>query len=208
MIVTISREYGAGGLGIATRVASALGYELLADQIPAMVAARLGISSEEVDARAESQAPLPERFLTEMYDGTADAAISLAPVWTSDFDESVRSEIERAMRERAARGNVVVLGRNGNAILAGMPDLVRFFIHAERNWRIDRIVETFRFSRPKATEEVDRIDVDRRRFTADHYKVAWGDRRFYDVIVDSSCLGIDGAAQTIVTAVHAAAART
>lgn len=203
MIVTISREYGACGLAIADLVGEALGYEVFSDQIPAEAAARLGTSREEVDSRAQSPPPLGERMLRVMQEGTADAAAPGAVEWTSDFDESVRSEIERAMRERAARGNVVVLGRVGNAVLAGMPGLVRSFIYADRGWRIDRIMETFGFDRAKATAEVDRLDVDRKRFTAERYKVAWGDRRFYDVIVDSSRLGIAGAAETIVTAVRA-----
>lgn len=203
MIVTISREYGACGLAIAALVGEALGYEVLSDQIPAEAAARLGTSREEVDSRAQSPPPLGERMLRVMQEGTADTAAPVAVEWTSDFDESVRSEIERAMRERAARGNIVVLGRVGNAVLAGMPGLVRAFIYAERGWRIERIMETFAFDRAKATAEVDRLDVDRKRFTAERYKVAWGDRRFYDVIVDSSRLGIAGAAETIVAAVRA-----
>jgi cytidylate kinase len=206
MIVTISREYGACGLAIAELVGEALGYEVLSDQIPAEAAARLGTSREEVDSRAQSPPPLGERMLRVMQEGTADTAAPVAVEWTSDFDESVRSEIERAMRERAARGNVVVLGRVGNAVLAGMPGLVRAFIYADRGWRIERIMETFGFNRGKATAEVDRLDIDRKRFTAERYKVAWGDRRFYDVIVDSSRLGITGAAETIVAAVRASEA--
>ena len=207
MIVTISREYGACGLAIADLVGETLGYEVLSDQIPAEAAVRLGTSREEVDSRAQSPPPLGERMLRVMQAGTADAAAPVAVEWTSDFDESVRSEIERAMRERAARGSVVVLGRVGNAVLAGMPGLVRAFVYADRGWRIERIMETFSFDRAKATAEVDRLDVDRKRFTAERYKVTWGDRRFYDVIVDSSRLGITGAADTIVAAVRACEAQ-
>lgn len=206
MIVTISREYGAGGLWVADRVALALGYEMVADQIPAAVAARLGTSSEEVDARAESPPPLGERFLTGMSEGTADDVGPIAPVWSGDFDESVRREIERAMRERAALGDVVILGRLGSAVLAGMPGLLRAFVYGDRDWRIARITETFGFDRSRATAEVERLDVDRRQLAASRYNIVWGDRRFYDVIVDSSRLGIEGAAETIVCAVRARAA--
>jgi len=203
MVVTISREYGAGGLWVADCVASTLGYEMVSGQIPAAVAARLGVSSEEVDARAESPPPLGERFLTGMREGTADDVGPIAPVWTSDFDESVRREIERTMHERAARGNAVILGRLGSAVLADLPDLLRAFVYADRDWRIARIIETFGFDRARATAEVDRLDVERRRFAEARYQIAWGDRHYYDVIVDSSRLGPEGAAATIVAAVRA-----
>ena len=203
MVVTISREYGAGGLAIADRVAVALGYDMVAHQIPAAVATRLGTSSDEVDALAAAPTPLGERLLAGMRQATADSVGPFASPWTGDFDESVRSELERTMRERAAQGNVVMLGHVGNAVLAGTPGLVRAFVYAERAWRIERIAETFGLSSARATAEVDRLDVQRRRFCAERYKVVWGDRRFYDVIVDSSRLGIEGAADTIVCAVRA-----
>jgi CMP/dCMP kinase len=200
MIVTISREYGAGGLAIGERVAALLGYEFVTDQIPATVAARLGTSSEEVDARAESPPPLPERILVGLSDATPDVLGPASPIGAFDFDESVRREIEKAMRERAARGDVVLLGRVGNAVLAGMPGLVRAFVYAAREWRLAHIMETFGMNRAKASAEVDRIDAERRRFSAERYKVVWGDARYYDVIVDASRLGIDGAAATIAAA--------
>lgn len=206
MIVTVSREYGAGGLAVADAVAASLGYELVTDQFLAGVAAELGTSSEDVDARAESEPPLPERILAGLEEGTADAVVQVAPGPASGFDESVRRGIELAMRERARGGDVVILGRLGSAVLAGMPGLVRAFIHADRAWRIERIAESFGFDRERAAAEVDRVDTARRRVAADRYGVVWGDRRHYDVIVASSRLGIDGAAAAVVAAVRACAA--
>ena len=203
MIVTISREYGAGGLAVAGGVAAAFGYELFSDQIPAEVAARLGTSSDDVDARAESEAPLAERILVDMGAGSPQTVGPDAAPLLDPFDEDVRREIERAIRERAARGDVVVLGRVGNAVLAGTPGLVRAFVYAERDWRLGRLMTALGFDLAKANAEIDRIDVERRKFANERYKIAWGDRRYYDVIVDASRLGIDGAVATIVAAVRA-----
>ena len=83
-----------------------------------------------------------------------DAAPLLDP-----FDEDVRREIERAIRDRAARGNVVILGRVGNAVLAGMPGLARAFVYAERDWRLGRLMTAFGFDLVKANSEIDRTDV-------------------------------------------------
>jgi cytidylate kinase len=205
MIVTVSREYGAGGLGVAEGVAAVLGLELLTDQIPADVAARLGTSSEDVDARAESAAPLGERIVTGLGVATVEVLDPKQPHLPGDFDEEVRREIERAIRERAARGDVVILGRVANAILAGTPGLLRVFVYAGRDWRIRHIMDVFGLDRASATAEVERIDVERRRFAADRYGIAWGDRRHYDVIVDASRLGIDGAVAVVAAAARALA---
>jgi cytidylate kinase len=200
MIVTISREYGAGGLAVAEGVAGALGYELLTDQIPEAVAARLGTSSEDVDARAESLPPFPERVLDGLSAGTAEVIDPEEPRLQGEFDEEVRREIERTIRERAERGDVVILGRVANAVLAGRSGLLRAFVYAEREWRIRRVMEAFHFERGRAVAEVDRVDVERRKFAADRYGITWGDRRFYDVIVDASRLGVEGSIAAIVAA--------
>ena len=176
---------------------------MFSDQIPAEVAARLGTSSDDVDARGESEAPLAERILVDMGAGSPQTVGPDAAPLLDPFDEAVRREIERAIRERAARGDVVILGRVGNAVLAGSPGLARAFVYAAREWRLGRLMTAFGFDLAKANAEIDRIDVERRKFAGDRYKIVWGDRRYYDVIVDSSRLGIDGAVATIVAAVGA-----
>jgi cytidylate kinase len=208
VIVTISREYGAAGLGVADGVAQALGYELLTDQLPETVAARLGTSAEEVSARAINEASFSERMLRGLGAGTAEVASSGASPAVDEFDESVRREIERAIRETAAKGNVVILGRNAAAVLGPRPDLVRVFLTAERAWRIERVVEAFGIARARAGAEVDRVDAKRRAFTRERYKIAWGDPHFYDVVVDTSRFGVEGAVEIVLAAVNASARRT
>ena len=48
MIVTISREYGAGGSEVAQRVAKALGWRLVDNEVIDQVAAEAGLPPEEV----------------------------------------------------------------------------------------------------------------------------------------------------------------
>ncbi len=202
MVVTISREYGAAGLAVADGVARALGYALMTDDVPAAVAARLGTSADEVASRATAQAPLAERMLGDMGAATPEAVAQ--PVRSIDpFEDDVRREIERTIRERAAQGDVVVLGRVASEVLAGMPGLLRVFLTASRAWRIERLMETFHFTRQQAEKELERVDVQRRKFSRDRYKIAWGDPRHYDLIADTERFGIDGTVAVIVAAVNA-----
>ncbi|MGP6159915.1 MAG: AAA family ATPase [Vulcanimicrobiaceae bacterium] len=206
MIVTISREYGAAGLGVADGVAQALGYVLLTEQLPKAVAARLGTSAEEVSARAINEASFSERMLRGLGEGTAEVLSGAASRGADEFDESVRREIERAIRETAAGGNVVILGRNAGAVLGARPDLVRVFLTAERTWRIERIVEAFGIPRARAGAEIDRVDAKRRSFTRERYKIVWGDPHFYDLLLDTSRFGMEGAVEIVLAAVRAASA--
>ena len=200
VIVTVSREYGAGGLAVADGTAAALGYELLTDDVPKTVAARLGSSSDEIASRATSEPSFAERMLRGLSAGTADSVSPAAPRLPGDFDESVRREIERAIRERAARGNVVILGRNASALLGVRPDVLRVFLHANRNWRVARLVEAFGLTPDVALADLERMDAARKSFAKERYNVRWGDARSYDLIVDVSRVGICGAVAVVVAA--------
>ncbi len=204
MIVTVSREYGAAGLAVADGVAHALGYELLLDDLPKTVAARLGTSPAEVAERAAADESLAERILGRLGAGTAEVISLSEPRLPGDFDESVRREIERTIRDRAVAGNVVILGRNAAALLGPRPDLVRVFLTGEREWRLSRIMESFGNTRAEALADLERIDAARRKTAKERYKAAWGDARFYDILLDASRFGVDGTIELVVAAVRVA----
>ncbi|MBC5801684.1 MAG: cytidylate kinase-like family protein [Candidatus Eremiobacteraeota bacterium] len=200
--MTISREYGAAGLAVADGSARALGYELLTDDLPKTVAARLGTSPEEVASRANAEASLGERILASLDAGTPEAVAAGFSSPDGDFDESVRREIERTIRERAAIGDVVILGRYANAVLGARGDVLRVFLVATRQWRCARLVETFAWSAQTALAAVDRIDAARKRLAKDRYDLRWGDPHAYDLVADVSRLTVDGAVALVATAVR------
>lgn len=204
MIVTISRAYGAAGLAVADGTAAALGYDLLTDDLPIAVAARLGTSVGEVAARASALQSLPERILGGLGAGTPESVSPAATRLPGDFDETMRREIEHTIRERAAAGNLVILGRNAGTVLAGRSDLVRLFLTAARAWRIARLCEAFGTTAAQAEVDIDRVDAARRTFAKERYKTAWGDARFYDLIIDVSRFGIAGSIDLVATAARAA----
>jgi len=204
VIVTISREYGAAGLAVSDGVAQALGYALLTDDLPTAVAARLGTSPQEVAARAGAEPPLAERVLGGLEAGTPEAVGSPPASVLDPFDADVRREIERSVRERAAAGNVVILGRMGSVLLAGSACLLRVFLTAPKAWRIERLCESFGFTPARAKAEIDRVDARRRNYARERFGIVWGSPDGYDLIVDTSRFGIDGAVDLIVAAVRRA----
>jgi cytidylate kinase len=205
VIVTISREYGAGGLAVADGVARALGYELMTDDLPAVVAARLGTSSEEFAARVDSDSSISERMLSDLGAATPEVVWSSALRTGADFDEDVRREVEAAIRERAGAGDVVILGRFGNAVLAGFPNLLRVFLTARRTERLAHLVETFHFTPEQAARELERMDASRRKVAKERYQFAWSDPRHYDLMLDASRFGVDGSVALIAAAARAGA---
>jgi cytidylate kinase len=196
VIVAISNDYGSGALEVARRVAATLGYQFVDRQLPVVVAKRLRVSREAVEANEEAVPSLGERFLS----GLERATPELAEASAEPFDEELLRAVQRAVREYAARGNVVIVGRGAAAILGARPDVLRVFVHAPREWRVRQIVRTTGASLEVAQAEVDRIDRARRAYIRDWYGLTLGDPQNYDLSLDASRLGVAESAALVVAA--------
>lgn len=200
MIVTISNEYGSGALGVARRVADALGYEYVDEQLPVVVAKRLDVSPEAVVASEDASPTLGQRILTSLELATPELAAAWA---TAPFDEALLRAVREAVREYAARGNAVIVGRGASAILAGRPGLFRIFLYAPREWRVARVAESARVPVEVAAAEVERVDRARTAYMRQWYGIAFGDPANYDLCIDTSSLAPQESASIIVAAVGA-----
>jgi cytidylate kinase len=198
VIVTVSNEYGSGALEIAARVADELGYEYVDRQLPVVVAKRLQVSPEAVEANEDAAPTLGERFLTVLERATPELAETAA----EPFDAELLRAVQAAVRDYAARGNVVIVGRGASAILGARPDVLRVFIHAPRDWRIGRVVATIGVPPQVARSEIDRIDHARAAYLRDWYGLQFGDSRNYDLCIDTSRFDAVRSAALIVAAVR------
>jgi cytidylate kinase len=201
MIVTVSRTYGALSLSVSRRVAEQLGYRLVDDQLPVVAAWRLGTSAEVVETVSERPRRFGERVLDQLGGGVPEAA---QPPEADDFPVEARHAIEAAVREEAAAGDAVIVGRAAGAILRDRGDLVRVFLHAPLAWRAARVAQSLSISEAAARAEIARIDDARRTYARDGYRLDPLDSSNYDLMLDTSRFGVDGAATIIVTAVRAA----
>lgn len=205
MIVTVSRAYGASSLAVVRRAAERLGYRVVHDELPVVAAARLGTSTEIVESVADRRPSLGQRVLAELGGGLPETAQPAAPA-DVDITLQTRRAIEAAVRDAVVGGDAIVVGRMASAILAGRPDLLRVFLHAPLAWRIANVASSLGVGEALARAEIARIDEARRTYAREGYRVTWGDPRNYDLVIDTSRFGIDGAAEVIVAAVRAAGA--
>jgi CMP/dCMP kinase len=200
VIVTISNEYGSGALAVATRVATALGYEYVDRQLPVVVAKRLQVAPETVEANEDMAQTLGERLLSGLERATPELAEASA---AEPFDEELFRAIQEAVREYAARGNAVIVGRGASAILGARDDVLRIFIYAPRAWRIDRVARATGVRRDVAEAELDRVDRARTAYMRERYERTFGDPRNYDICLDASRLDVSQCTALIVAAVRA-----
>jgi cytidylate kinase len=200
VIVTISNLYGCGAVAVAQRVAAELGYELIDSQLPVVVAKRMQITPVQAQAADETGRSLGTRLLSSLELATPEVAVT---GFGQTFDEEYVREVQEAVREFAALGNVVIVGRGAGAVLGRRPDVVRIFMYAPRDWRIERIVAELGLEYKAAASEVDRIDRARRAHLRDWYNVEIGSPAIVDLGIDTATFGTEGSAKLVIDAVHA-----
>lgn len=201
MIVTVSRAYGAAALAVSRAVAQRLGYRLVDEQLPVVAAGRLGTSPDVVETVSERPRGFRERVLEQLGGGVPEAA---QPPSADDFPAETRRAIEAAVRDEAAAGDAVIVGRMGGAILGPRADVVRVFVKAPLAWRAAHVAESLSIDEAAARAEIARIDEARRTYAREGYRVSWGDPSNYDLVLDTARFGVDGSADVIVAAVRAA----
>lgn len=199
MVVTVSNEYGSGALAIAKRAADELGYRYVDRQLPVVVAKRLRISPEDVDANEDTGRTIGERLLAGLERTTPEVAqLSEA----EPFDEELLKAVQQAVRDYARRDKVVIVGRGGALILGRDVNAVRVFMYAPRDWRVQHVATAYRIDRKAAEAELDLIDRMRAAYLHDWYDAEFGDPRLYDLCLDTSRFDEEESAALIVSAVR------
>ena len=193
MIVTVSREYGAAGRAVIHGLSERIGYRVLDEDLPVVVAARLGTSPEAVEGiEYRRGGGFGERLLRSLSAGMPEAF--QPPPEVEDLTAITQREIEALIHEAADAGDVIVVGRLGNVVLRDRPHVLRVFLCAPMPWRVEHIVTSLGFAEPAARAEIARVDGGRRRYAREQYDFDWGDPHNYDLVLDVSRFGVETAA--------------
>jgi len=198
-IVTISRLYGSGGSEVAARVAQALGWSLLDNAVVDAVAARLGVTRDEVAAREERVPSLVERLVETMALGSQDWAGVVGDGKRAPTDAQVIEVTRHIVDEAIARGPLVIVGRGAQSMLAARSDALHVFCHASRSALIIPSMTRDRLNEHEAAKLVDDTNAHRDQWVRRHWNRDWRDPSNYDVSVNTESLGIAGAAEIVAS---------
>ena len=200
-LVTISRQYGAGGSLVAGQVADALGWPLLDNAFVEAVAQGAGVSPEEVAAREERVPSLVERVLRALALGSPEILPALGDA-PQPSEERLLAVTRRVIEEAAAAGPVVLVARGAEAVLAERADAFHVFCHAPQEALVARAAQRLAADEATARAQVERVNRRREQYVRTHFDRDWRNLCNYHLSLDTAALGIDGAADLVVTAVR------
>ena len=197
--LTISRLYGSGGSEVAALVAKKLGWSLLDNAVVDAVAARMGLTVAEVRDREERVPSLVERLTSAMAMGSQEWASPIAEA-KRPTDEQLIEVTRHIIEEAIARGPLVVVGRGTQEMLAEREDTLHVFCYAPRKALIARTMKREGVSTEEAARLVDSTNKDRDQWVRLHWERDRRAHENYDLSVNTERLGIEGAADLIVSA--------
>lgn len=209
--ITLSRQLGSGGDLIAERLSELLNYRLFDKNMILQVAAEVGLSeSEIVDFSEDSH--VARNFFERLFGGPRTVARSR--VWveqpggqrtTRDVhldDQSSVAITQASVQAAYRRGNVVIIGRGGQAILRGRKDVLHVRIVAPLEMRIARLVDEQFTSYDSAAQMVKQHDRASQDYLKHYYDIDWDDPLLYHLIINTGLCSVEMAAQWIQYAVQ------
>jgi hypothetical protein len=204
-LVALSATYGSGGSRIAPDLAERLGVPLLDRARPVLPTEQL---DELLVAQEPDEAAGPPQLSTAAALGLCwgtPAGITLDALLPDDEE---RRATEQAVRERAATGEGVILGRAATVLLRDDPRVLRV--------RLDGPVER-RVRQAALLEGIDEADARRRLELTDRARYAIVDAFYgvdisspslYALMLDSTAISLEAAAELLARAAQAWDART
>ena len=191
-IITISREFGSGGRTIGHQVAEALGIPFYDKELVDQVALESGFAPKFVEEHGEhspGSTMFSYAFAPQGVPGVMNG------MSTADFLWNIQCSV---ILQLAEKGPCVIVGRNADYILKDRSDCLHAFIHADKEFRAERIVRLYGESEKSPQTRLNEKDK-RRKVNYQHYTGRnWGSAHNYDICLDSSKLGIETCTEILV----------
>lgn len=195
-VITISRQFGAGGKTLGNLVAKKLNYSMLDEQIIEKVAERAKVSTNWVQSIEKEAGGTLLKFISKLVSKSfVDRILDDTKGY---IDEEVYVDaLKEVINQIATEGNCIIVGRGGQFILRDRPDTYHVLMVAEKADRIKFMEKHYDLLPTQAKNVVNTHDKRRlnllRRFQEDDFDQP----KFYDLVLNMSKLSMEKAADIV-----------
>lgn len=194
LILTIGRQYGSGGHEVGKQLSEALGLDFYDKNILRMNSNESGIKESYYHMADEKAGDkLLYKIVKSMIPENGAPSLG-ADLVSADNLFRFQSEV---IRKLAAAEDCVIIGRCADYVLEGTEGLVRVFIYADMDFRVNRITEKGYYDPKDVKKNIRRIDRERRDYHRYYTGKDWENVENYDLMINTSAMGIDGAVETV-----------
>lgn len=192
-IITVGRQFGSGGREIAKKVAEQYQIPYYDKELLTRVAQESGFCEEMLASHDEkpSNSFLYNLVMDSYSFGYNSAYIDMPisqKIFLAQFD---------TIKKIAKEGPCVIVGRCADYALSDFPNCINIFIHAEEDYKINRIMQRHDVNEAKAKEMMLKQDKQRQSYYNYYSSKKWGRADTYDLSLNVSKLGVDGIVKVI-----------
>lgn len=199
-VITIARQFGAGGKTLGRWVAEKLGYELIDEELVEMVAKEANVSTEMADSVAEEAGN--EGVLARMMSklgpyrkGYVEVAMEKSPGY---LDGNLYiSLLHKVIPKVASQDNVVIVGRGAQYVLGDRQDTYHFLMLADMEYRIEFMMKYYNLDRKQAQIVVEKQS--KRRLNLYRYfgRTDFDQPNLYHMVFNMNRVELEEAAQAV-----------
>ena len=183
-IITIEREFGSGGGGIAAKLATRLGWKLWDHSLTEEVAKIAKVDCAVAERCDETVDSTLRRLAKVFWRGSHERSAAIPDSGTFDADCMV-AMMQQLMTRIAKEGNAVIVGRGSPYFLREHDDALRVFTFAPRDEKIRRLVSQGR-DPAEAEELVETVDRERIAYVKHYFGADWPKRTLYHMMINTS----------------------
>ena len=193
-VITISRQYGSGGRLIGKKLAEKFDIPFYDKELIELAVEESGFSKEifeKVDERASSSLLYTLSVTPGLMHGSLTGMADLP------LNDKVFLVQTKIIKDVAAKGGCVIVGRCADYILKEMHNVVNVFIRSNMTDRINRCVNVYNLNMNNAAKEIQRMDKKRANYYSFYAHSKWGVAENYDLCINSGRIGIEASVDVI-----------
>lgn len=194
MIITIGRQYGSGGRQLAKMLSEYYKIPLYDKDLINRVSEETGIAGEffkKVDEQP-SDSFLSMVLNSFSYGSSCNCADSVLS------GNSLFCMQSKVIRNIAAEGDCIFVGRCADYILRDREDVLSIFVTADLEDRIKRVAEYEGISKQSANDVIEKANKTRAAYYNFYTEKKWGRAESYDICLNSSKLGLESCMTLII----------
>ena len=197
-VITISRQFGAGGKTLGRRIADTLGYYYADEDIIDRAAVEMYVSSDGRKIIESEPVDKMRKFISKLN----PFRTSLMELPLSDKERYIDGfkyfELLNLIIPKIVKdGNVVIVGRGGQYILHNFDDTYHLLLIAKEEDKIKFIEDNYRVSSTRAIQMIKRMNKRRANLYSFFGKKDYEAPKLYDLVLNMSLLSIDKAEELV-----------
>ena len=191
VIITIGREFGSGGREIGLKLSEKLNIPFYDKELILHTAEKTKLEKSIIE-KYDEQHSFPAFSSSNIFD-----------IYQMPMSDRVYIAQADVIRDVAAKGSCIIVGRCADFILNNDPDCFKVFITAPMKDKIERKRSVLPGKSDAEIENhISKIDKKRAKYYTYYTDGIWGKASTYNLCADSSVLGIEGTVDLIIHAVN------